>query len=263
MKRNATLAFSLLMLTSASYGQNATKPPAPAVKNEELPAKQTVKDQLAALSKEAAPLIAQREANRKALAALAQTKSDIDTAYEALDKGTAKYKVDLASYNIDLGAFTPAAAELNSSLEAHNANRCQKSPSNDCAAYEEEAQRLNSRRDYLQTVTNDLDNRKTIMDGTLSTLRELQSTLQAKSEKYTADAKTFLEQNVANEAKIAPFAAKWKSALESMGDCFKKLPAGATDEQIHESCGAAWDGNKIAKKPPVNQTTGGATATKQ
>jgi len=261
MKRNLILAFSLLMLASVSYGQSAAKSPA-SVKKEQ-PAEQTVKDQLAALTKEVAPLTAQREANKKALATLEQTKSDIESGTEALNKGAAKYKVDLASYNIDLGAYAPAAAEINSALDAHNANRCQKSSSNDCAAYEEEAKRLNSRRDYLQTMKNDLDNRKTIMDGTLSTLRELQSTLQAKQEKFDADAKAYNDQNDANEAKIAPFAAKWKSALESMGECYKKLPANATDEQIHESCGAAWDGNKVTKKLVANQGTGGATASKQ
>src|SRR5277367_56653 len=113
---------------------------------------QSVKDQLAALQQEAAPLLATREANKKTLATMEQTKSDIEFGDSALGKGAAKYKNDKDAYDIDLGAYAPAADSLNSALAAHNANQCQKSQYNNCSAYEAEASTLNSRRDYLQGV---------------------------------------------------------------------------------------------------------------
>ncbi len=252
MKRNSLfVTLALLLFAASSFGQPAKQA-----------AKPSVKQQLAALKEEAAPFLGVREANKKTLETLNQTKSDIDFGSEALNKGAAKYKESKASYDIDLGAYTPAAAELNTALDAHNANRCQKTTSNDCAAYEAEADRLNSRRAYLQTVKDSLDNRKTILDGTLKELRELQSTMQAKFEKYTADAKAYNAQNEENEAKIKALAERWNAITNSLGDCYKKLPDNATDEQVHEACGAAWDGNAVGKAPVKNQGTGGATPNK-
>jgi len=217
---------------------------------------QSAKEQLAVLQQQAAPLLAQREENKKTLATLTQTKSDIDFGYEALGKGAAKYKTAKEGYDVDLGAYTPAAASLNSALDAHNANQCQ---GNNCGWYNQEANNLNARRDQLQTVKNGLDSRKSTLDATLGSLRELQSVMQAKFEKYTADSKAYNAQNDENEAKIKAIADKWNAVLNGMGDCYKNLPANASDEQVHEACGAAWDGNSVGKPAVVNRGTGGAT----
>jgi chromosome segregation ATPase len=242
MKRNLTLTLLTLLLAVASFGQS-------------------VKDQLAAIEQEATPLLAQREANKKTLAQLEQTKSDIQFGYDALTKYADKYKNDKAAYDIDLGGYSPQADALNSAMAAHNSNRCTAPADNPgvCAGYNAEANQLNARRAQLETQKEDLDRRKGYLDTTLGQLRELQSVLQAKFEKYTADANAYNEQNNANEAKIKTLADRWNALLNSMGNCFKNLPPAATDEQIHEACGAAWDGNSVGKPAVVNQGTGGIT----
>lgn len=223
---------------------------------------QSLKEQSAALQKEAAPLLAQREVNKKTLAALNQTKDDIDFGVAALTKSVNQYKVDLAAYSVDLGAYTPAAAQVNAELAAHNANRCTtRQGSSACDGYNAEAERLNARRAWLQTQKDDLDRRKGFLDQTRSKTLELQQIMSDKTVKYTADAKVYNDQNNVNEAKIADLSKRWQTLLASLGDCFKKLPNSATDEMIHEACGERWDGNV---KHPVahNQGTGGVTSNK-
>lgn len=242
MKRNLMFGVLILFIATVGFGQN-------------------LKAQFDALNQEAAPYLAQREANKKTLATLTQTGQDIQMGDDALGKGAAKFKDARAAYDIDLGAYTPAAAELNSALNAHNANRCQKTQYDNCSAYEAEASQLNSRRDYLQGVKNGLDSRKSTLDATLGSLLELQKIMEAKEEKYAADVKAYNAQNEENEAKIDSIAKRWNALKNQLQPCLDKLPPNPTNEMMHEVCGQLWDGNSIHAEP-VNQGTGGITPNK-
>ena len=250
MKKHYSILAALLF-TSATFGQGAITPEQtkPAVKEQP----KTIKEQLDAMQKEVDPLLAVRAANKKTLEVLKQTKSDLDVSAEALGKAVEKYKADKASYDIDLAAYTPAAASLNAALASHNANRCQKSSGNDCAAYEEEATQLNTRRDYLQTVKNGLDARMAIMESTRLSLLELSKTNRAKFDKLNADAKAYDAQNDPNEAKIAAIAERWKVVVAPLHDCLVKagVVKYATSDQIKKACGEAYDGIPVDKKAVV------------
>lgn len=233
MKRNLSCIAVLLLIATVGFGQS-------------------IKDQLAGLQAEAAPLLTKREANKATLADLNKTKDDIDFGYATLTKYVDKYKTDRSAYDIDLGAYTPQAAALNSALDAHNANQCK---GDGCGWYDAEANQLNARRAQLQPVKDSLDSRKQFLDTTLGQLRELQSVMQAKYEKYTADAKAYNAQNDENEAKIQILAQRWQDLLAKLkgnnDECFAKIPPACQVnpllddkcEQMHAACGKMFDGN--------------------
>lgn len=220
---------------------------------------QSLREQMDAVQRAAAPLTAKRTENTKVLAALNQTKDDLSFGVAAFQKSATKYAADIADYTIDLGAYSPAAAEVNLALDAHNANVCQKTQYNSCGAYDAEAQRLNSRRDYLLIVKAGLDQRKGFLDTTLVQLKELQAILIEKAEKYTEDAKAFNAQNDDNEAKIVALKARYDAIIAQLKPCLDKLPPNPSDEQMHEVCGQLWDGNRTDLNPVINQGTGGAS----
>ncbi len=233
MKRTSILVSLMLLLATVGFAQS-------------------IKDQLAGLTAQAAPLLAQREANKATLKTLDQTLSDINFGFDTLTKYVAKYKTDKDAYDVDLGGYTPAAAALNTALDSHNANRCQ---GNGCGWYDQEAANLNARRDQLQVQKNSLDQRKQFLDTTLGQLRELKGVMDAKYDKYQADANAFNAQNKANEEKLQGLITQWNALVAKLRGnndaCFAKIPPACQVnpllddkcEQMHAACGRMFDGN--------------------
>jgi len=220
----------------------------------------TVKEQLAALAVEATPLSDKRKELQDAVKALDQTNVDIKFGLETIEKYTNKYKNDKAAYDLDMAGYSSAVNSLTIQMNAHNANRCvEHDHDGSCAAYNGEADRLNVRGDQIKQQQIQLDQRLGSLITTRGQLKELSKILSDKTEKWTADVKKWNSDNDDNEAKITAIRNRWQELMSSMGSCLDKLPANATDEDIHEACGAKWDGNNVTKKPLKNQGTGGIT----
>jgi len=218
---------------------------------------QSIKAQLEDIDATAGPLLAKRNENKKAYELLTQTAADIKDGFATLDKYTAKYQSDKTAYDLNLAAYSTAAGELNSALDSHNANRCTAPSDNPgvCAAYNAEADRLNARRAQLQPTKDSLDQTKAFLDTTVGQLRELQSVMQAKYEKFAADAKAYDAQNNENEAKIKALADRWNALMGKLKGnndaCFAQIPPACQVnpllddkcEKMHAACGAMFDGN--------------------
>ena len=98
MKRSLAVALILALTSAMNWAQSTETPKQPT----------SIKDQLAALETEAAPLLALRDANKKVLTSLNQTYDDINSGIADLTKSGNNYKTDLAAYTVDLGAFGQA-----------------------------------------------------------------------------------------------------------------------------------------------------------
>ncbi|HLY97645.1 MAG TPA: hypothetical protein VKT33_01120 [Candidatus Angelobacter sp.] len=222
----------------------------------------TVKEQLATLSVQAAPLSDKRKELQDAVKALNQTDKDIKSGLETIEKYANKYKNDKAAYDLDLAGYSSAFDSLTTQLSAHNGNPCvEHDHDGSCAAYNGEADRLNARGDEIKQQQIQLDQRLDFLNTTRGQLKELSQILSDKTEKWTADVKKWNSDNDDNEAKITAIRNRWQELMSSMGSCLDKLPTNATDEDIHEACGAKWDGNKVTEKPQPfkNKGTGGIT----
>jgi chromosome segregation ATPase len=218
---------------------------------------QSIKAQLEDIDATAGPLLAKREENKKAYALLSATAADIKDGFATLDKYSKKYDSDKTAYDLDLAAYAPAAAQLNSALDSHNANRCTAPADNPgvCASYNAEADNLNARRAQLQPTKDKLDRDKQFLDTTLGQLRELQSVMQEKYAKFNADAKEYDAQNNENEAKIKALADRWNALIGKLKGnndaCFAQIPPACQVnpilddkcEKMHAACGAMFDGN--------------------
>lgn len=242
-----SLAGVVVVFSSVCWGQTT-----PTVNNG-----LTVKEQLAALAVQATPLSDKRKELQDAVKPLNQTNDDLKSGLETIEKYTNKYKNDKAAYDLDMAAYSGAVDSLTTQMDAHNANRCvEHDHDGSCAAYNEEADRLNARGDQIKQQKGQLDQRLGFLNTTRGQLKELSQVLSDKAEKWAADVKKWNRYNDDNEAKITAIRNRWQELMRGMGSCIDNLPPNATDEDIHEACGAKWDGNAVTKKPLKNQGTG-------
>jgi chromosome segregation ATPase len=240
MRRNLSCIAVLLLIATVGFGQS-------------------IKDQLAAINNQLAPLVEKRTELQTAVKGLNQTNDDIKDGVATLTKYAAKYKSDKTAYEMEHSAYVDAVNQQNAIVDQHNANRCvAPNGSNACDGYNAEAARINSAASGLAQRKATLDRDYDFLETTRGQLKELSQVLSDKTEKWTADVKKWNDENNDNEAKITDLQRRFQLLVNSLGDCLKQVGPNATNEDIHAACGEKWDGN-TNMTPVRNQGTGGIT----
>jgi chromosome segregation ATPase len=192
---------------------------------------QTIGDQINAATDELKEAIVKRSELQTAKKSIDQTEDDINF-------GVAAYKKHKSSYKQDMEKYEQATASYRSAVAQHNEHQCVAPADNPgaCAAYNAEANELNTRKASLEKEGGSLDT-------TAKLLEELRSTLANKVDKWAADKKRNNYESSLNEANIESMEKTLAAMRREYEKCKDSIKNGSLEE-MHAICGAPFDGNR-------------------
>lgn len=189
---------------------------------------------------------ANRTAEKADYAKMMPKKDAIDMAAAAINKYAPSVSTAVANLNIELDAHASNVAAQDAATEQHNANRCTAPSDNPgvCAAYNNEADRLNTNANRLTQEASQLNQRRDALLTEKATLAEMQKNLSSDLLEYTAWQKSYNANMQQNEANITLLLNTYKQLQQQLDDCKAAIKNG-TNENMAERCGAPFDGNTI------------------